>query len=304
MAPLPSTAPGGKLSRIGPGIRYMAVAAFFFSVMSLLVKAVGQRLPSQEIVFWRGLVTIIASSLAIYRAGVPMWGNRRKLLALRGALGFVALSCFFYSVVHLPLADATVIQYTNPVWTAVIAAIFLAERLGRRDAVALLVSLAGVVLIARPGFLFGASADRLDPVAVGVALGGAIVSASAYVTVRGLSKTEHPLVIVHYFAVAVVIGSLPVLFLSPLWPTPAEWLGLIGVGVSTHLAQVYMTRGLALEPAGRAMTVGYISIVFAVIWGALLFAEIPDALALGGAVLVVASTLWLGRRGAAGGAAA
>ncbi len=198
-------------------------------------------------------------------------------------------------MVHLPLADATVIQYTNPVFTALLAAVFLAEPIGGRESVAVVASLIGLLAIARPSFLFPSAAGGLDPLAVGVALTGAILSAAAYVTVRKLGRTEHPLVIVHYFAMIVVLGSLPVAATILKWPTPVEWIGLIGIGVTTHIAQVYMTRGLALEPAGRAMAVGYIQIVFAAVLGALVFAEFPDVPGVFGATLIVLSTLWLGR---------
>ena len=286
--------------QVSRGIRFMVWSAFLFSIMSVLVKAAGNRLPSQEIVFWRGLVTVVISTWALRRSGVPMWGNRRRLLVVRAGFGFLALSAFFYAVVHLPLAAATVIHYTNPVFTAVVAAIFLGERVRPRDATALVASLGGVALIARPEFLFAGNGAQLDPVAVSVALLGAVFSAVAYTTVRGLGKTEHPLVIVHYFAVAVTIGSLPVLFGGITMPRGVEWPILLGVGVSTHFAQVAMTRGLAIERAGRAMTAAYVTIVFAAVWGALLFAEFPDGLAIAGAVLIVGSTFWLGRSGRGG----
>lgn len=285
------------MSRFAPGLRFMVGAAFFFSLMSLLVKAVGQRLPSQEIVLWRGIVTVVLSYAALKRARVSARGTpgKRRLLILRGLLGFGALSCFFYAVVHLPLADATVIQYTNPVFTALIAAAVLAEPIGARELLAVLISLTGVTLIARPGFLFEAGAAPLDPVAVTVALAGAILSAAAYVTVRRLGRTEHPLVIVHYFSIIVVLGSLPIASPGMLWPTGIEWAGLVGVGVTTHIAQVYLTKGLAAEPAGRAMAVGYVQIVFAALLGAIFFTEFPGVLGVAGAALVIGSTLWLGR---------
>lgn len=272
----------------------MAAAAFFFSLMSLLVKLVGQRLPSQEIVLGRGAVTLVLAWIALRRAGVDPRGNRRGLLVLRGVLGFAALSCFYYAVVHLPLADVTVLQYTNPVFTALIAAIVLSETLGAIEAFCVATSLTGVVLIARPSFLFG-GAPELDPLAVGVALAGAVLSAGAYVTVRSLGATEHPLVIVFWFAAISTLGAIPTSAPSLLLPTPAEWAGLLGVGITTHIAQVYMTRGLKEERAGRAMSIAYLQIVFAAVWGALFFGEIPDAWTAAGATLVVAGTFVLGR---------
>lgn len=278
------------------GARYMVAAAFCFSLMSLLVKLVGQSMPSQEIVLVRGLITVVIAYAAIRRmVGLDFRGHRRGLLALRGVLGFAAVSCFFYAVVHLPLADVTVIHYTNPAFTAAIAAVVLAEPVRARDAASLVASLAGVVLIARPSFLFE-GASRLDPVAAGAGLLGAILSAGAYVTVRELRHTEHPMVIVLWFALVTTAGSVPGTIPGFVMPRGWQWLALAGVGITTHVGQVLLTHGLAAETAGRAMTVGYVQIVFAAVWGALFFGEHPDAWTLIGAALIVASTLAVARR--------
>jgi drug/metabolite transporter (DMT)-like permease len=267
----------------------MAYGAFWFSLMSLLVKVAGQGLPSQQVVLVRGVITLVLSYALVRRARVSPWGKKRKLLFLRGAFGFVALSLFYFSLVHLPLADASVIQYTNPVWVALLAALLLGERTAWGQALVLAACLAGVVLIAQPSFLFGGEA-RLPPLYVALALFGAFCSACAYVTIRKLTD-EHPLVIVFYLPVVTVVGTIPIVGPVLRWPTPLEWAVLLGVGVTTQIAQVYMTRGLQLEPAGRATAVGYLQIVFAGVWGALFFAEYPDALSLLGAALIVGSTL-------------
>lgn len=273
----------------------MAAAALFFSLMSVFVKAVGQRLPTMEVVLGRGVVTLALSWVTVRRVEVSPWGRRRGLLLLRGLFGFAALSCFYYAVIHLPLADATVIQYTNPIFTALIAALVLAEGMGTIELFCVLASLAGIVLVARPTFLFGAGAS-LDPVAVGVGLAGAVLSAAAYVSVRRLGASEHPYVIVFWFALITVVGSAPVAAPTLLWPTPLEWAGLAAVGITTQIAQVYMTRGLGLERAGRATAVGYLQIVFAGVWGVLFFRERPDLLGVLGASLIVAGTFLLARR--------
>lgn len=274
------------------GIRYMLAGAFWFSVMSVLVKLAGQRIPSQEIVLVRGVVTLALSVWLVRRARLSPWGNNRRLLLVRGLLGFAALSCFYYSLTHLPIAEATVIQYLNPVFTAVLAAVLLGERIGWLGAAGVLAGLAGVALVARPAVVFGGLAVPLDAVAVGVALGGAALSAGAYVAVRRLSATEHPLVIVFYFPLVTVPATIPTLLTGgAVWPTALEWAMLIGVGVSTQIGQVYLTRGLALEAAGRAMTVGYSQILFAAAWGFLLFGETPDVWLGAGAMLVIGGTL-------------
>lgn len=277
--------------RIPAGLRYMVLAAFWFSVMSLLVKVTGQRLSGAQMVLARSVVALALSYAMLRRVEVSPWGNRKGLLVFRGLTGFVGLLCFFYAVPRLPLADVTVIQYTNPVFTALLAALFLREGMGRREILGLLVSLGGVILVAQPSFLFAQAPESLDLTAVSVALVGAVFAAIAYTTVRKLRETEHHLVIVFYFPLLSIPASVPVMWNDALWPTPLEWLMLAGIGVTAQIGQVYLTRGLEAERAGRAMSMSYIQIVFAALWGLLFFAEVPDALSIVGAMLVVAGTL-------------
>jgi len=278
---------------LSTGLRYMVAGAFFFSVMSLLVKVAGQRLPSQQIVLARSLVMVVLALWTLHRLRIPLAGSRRGLLALRGILGFGALSCFYYALVHLPLAEATVLQYTNPAFAAVFAIFALGEVVRRRELLALLLSLAGVLLVARPTFLFGGAAT-LDPLAVGIGLTGAVLSAAAYVVVRMLG-TEHYMVVILYFAVISSVGAIPAAALHAVMPTPGEWLVLLAVGVTTHAGQVCMTRGLHLERAGRATAAGLVQIVFAAGWGLLVFGDAPGVWGLAGGALVVSGVLLLGR---------
>lgn len=271
----------------------MIIGAFFFSVMSLLVKLAGQRLPSQEIVLARSVVMAVLAFAMLRRSRIPLLGERRRLLVLRGLLGFGALSCFYFALVHLPLADATVLQYTNPAFAAVFAVFALGERMRPREIACLVLSLGGVLLVARPQFLFDAGTG-LDPVVVSVALLGAVLSAAAYVVVRMLGS-EHHLVVIFYFALVSVVGSLPASVATAVMPAPAEWLLLLGVGIFTHAGQVYMTRGLHLERAGRATAAALVQIVFAAALGALVFSQFPDATGVAGAALVMAGVLLLGR---------
>ncbi len=274
----------------------MAASAFFFSVMSVLVKAAGTTLPTMEIVLARGAVILVVTRAWLARKGVSPWGRRKGLLLTRGLLGFTALSCFYYALTVLPLADATVIQYTNPVWTALIAVVVLDERLRRIEVAGVVASLAGVVVLVRPTFLFGSGAAALDPLHVAIALSGALFSAAAYVTVRVLGATEDPLVIVFWFALVSVAAAVPLAAPTAVWPDATGWLLLAGVGVSAQIAQVFLTKGLGEERAGRAMAVAYLQIVFAAGWGALLFDEVPDAAMAGGALLVMVGTWLTGRR--------
>jgi drug/metabolite transporter (DMT)-like permease len=247
------------------------------------------------VVFVRAAVSLAVAYVLIRRARPGNWGNRKGLLVVRGLFGFAALSCFFYALVHLPLADATVIQYTNPVWTAWLGWLLLDEGLTRTEAALSAAGLLGVVLIAQPTVLFGGVA-RLDPYTVAVGLAGALFSASAYVSIRRLGRTEHPVIIVFYFTLITVPASFPGLLAHAVMPTATELALLGGVGVTAVLGQLYLTRGLQREPAGRATAISYVQVVFAATWGVLFFREYPDALSLAGAALVLASVLVIARR--------
>ena len=270
----------------------MVGAAFTFSLMALCVKLAGQTLPSEQLVLFRAGVALVLSWVMLRRRAISPWGTHRGLLALRGLAGFGGLSCYFYAVVHLPLADATVLQYLNPVLTAVLAAVVLGERLRWPEAASIAVSLTGVLLVTRPALLFGGQAGP-DPFASAVALLGAAFSAVAYVTVRKIGTREHPLVIVFWFPLVATPLSLPAVLEVWVWPTAPGWALLLAVGLLTQVAQVLMTRGLQLEPAGRATAVSYLQVVFATLWGVLVFGERPDAWTLCGATLIVSSAFLL-----------
>jgi drug/metabolite transporter (DMT)-like permease len=270
----------------------MVAAAFFFSVMSLLVKLAGERLPSSQMVLVRAVICLLLSWIWLRRVGVSPWGVNPRALLLRGLLGTAGLICFYYTLVTLPLAEAVVIAHTAPIFTAALAAVILGERVDRRLLLAIAFCAAGVVAIARPGILF-ATTPSLDPLGVAAAFAGAFSSACAYVLIRKIGSRENPLVTVFYFPLVTLPVILPFALTHWLWPRPLEWLMLLGLGVATQLAQVHMTRGLTLVPAGRATSVGYIQVVLAALWGALFFAEMPDLLTLAGATLVLGGTFAL-----------
>lgn len=284
------------LATVSLGLRYMILSALFFSMMSTLVKLGGQTMHSMQLVLARCLVAFVMSYIAIRRLGINPFGQaHRKLLILRGVLGFTGLCCFYYALTKLPLGEVTVIQYTNPMLTAFVASLWLKERLGKAEFLGVLGSLIGVVLIARPTFIFGGAASDFAPLALAAACTGAVVSSFAYTTVRALSGKAHAMVVVFYFPLIATPIALPASLPYLKVPTWQEWLILLGVGLTTQIAQVYMTRGLHLEKAGRAMSVTYLQIVFAFIWGVLLFDEVPSLLSCMGALIILASAIFVSR---------
>jgi drug/metabolite transporter (DMT)-like permease len=276
------------------GVQYAALGAVCFSFMSAFGKLAGDTIPTQQIVLVRGSVVTLWTYALLRKQKLSPWGTERGLLFLRGFLGYAALSCFLWAVVRLPLADTTVIHFTNPVFTALLAAVFLGEVLRGWEVFLALVALAGVLIVARPGFLFG-DVTGLEPMAVAAAMAGAILSAAAYVTARRLTRTHDTLVIVFSFAFVSLVGSLPATLQVFVWPTAWEWAVLLGVGVAAQGGQVYVTKALQVEKAGKVMAVGYLQIVFAALWGVVMFGEIPDEWTAAGAAIIIGATFLMAR---------
>jgi drug/metabolite transporter (DMT)-like permease len=273
----------------------MVASALSFSLMGVCVKQVGGRIPVAEVVLARALVSVALSWWLLRRSGVEPWGRQRGLLVWRGVVGTLALLCLYAAISQLPLAAATVLQYLYPTFTALLAWLVLGERVGKRVLAAVAVGWGGVLLVAHPGTLLAGSLGparlTLPLPAVLIALAGALLTAVAYVSVRKLRNSEHPLVIVFYFPLVAVPMSLPLVLLDPVWPTPVELLWLLGVGVFTQMGQVTLTSGLMALPAARATAISYVQVVFAGLWGWLLFGEGIDGWTIAGAALVLLATL-------------
>jgi len=277
------------------GLHYMVQSAFWFAVMGLLVKLASASLPTMQIVMLRGVVTLAIASAVLWRAGRSPLGS--PLLLLRGFVGSLALICFYTAVVNLPLAEATVIHQTAPLFTAMFAAWFLREPLHGRVLASLAVAFAGVVMIARPTWLFGGATGASGSwVFAFVALLGAVLSAIAYVTVRRLGRSEDPLVVVFWLPLVTIPVSAP--FALPVWTWPdlRGWACVIGIGISTQIAQVALTNGLARETAGRATAVGYLQVAFATVFSAIVFGVWPDGWGWIGMAAIVGSLLFASRR--------
>jgi drug/metabolite transporter (DMT)-like permease len=290
----------------------MLSSALSFSLMGVCVKAVGGRIPVGQVVLARSAVSLLLSVVMLRQAGLEPWGQRRGLLVLRGVIGTGALLCVFAALAQLPLAPATVLQYLQPTFTAVLAWLVLRERIGLRMVLAALLGWLAVLALSNPtelmtllGPVGGWLGQRQQPLPWGgvlLAIGGALFSACAYVSVRALGRTEHPLVIVFYFPLVGLVLTLPLVALQPVWPTAWEALALVGVGLFTQLGQIGVTKGLLGMPAGRATAMSYGQVPLAALWGWWFFREPLDPDTAVAAGLVLAATLLSLRRSPPSGA--
>ena len=279
----------------------MALSAFFFAVMAAGAKLLGGRIPPQEVILVRGVLNALFMLWLLRRRGLSWRPKRPGLLVLRGALGHFALSCYFWSVAHQPLATAVLLQQVHPVFTAVLAAWFLGERPGRRFVPAFLLAASGVAMLVPWGGAAGGPRP-LAPLLVGLC--GAVLSAAAYVTVRDASRTEHEETIVLWFPLtSVPLAAVGTLLEGPVAPGPVDWGWLVFVAAAGQLGQLFLTRGLARVPAGRATLANPLTIAFGAVLGWMAFGEPLGLATLSGGVAIVAAVLLAGggRNGAVDG---
>ena len=271
------------------GARALVLSSLAFSLMTVCVKQLGGRIPVSEIVLVRSVVSIALTGTAMALGGINPLGSNRRLLLLRGICGSIALLCFFEAITALPLASATVLQYTYPTFTAGAAWLLLGERLRRRIGIAVVLGWIGVVMVIQPEWL-GAGQIGLAMQPVMAALGGALFTALAYVCVRRLSTKEHPLVIILYFPLVSIPLTLPMVIHNGVLPSGLDWFWLLGVGVLTQLGQIWVTKGLSCLPAARATSLNYVQVLFAASWGWIWFNETITAFTCVGAALVLGAS--------------
>ena len=265
-------------------------ASFFFSLMTVCVKNIDERIPIYELVFFRSLMSLIITLFIIKMKNINPWGENRSLLIFRGILGTSALLCIFYAIRNMPLSISTVIQYTYPIFISIFAVIFINEKITRNIIFALIIGWLGILLIINPIQLSNINA-QIENLSVWLAFLGSICTALAYITVKKLSSTEDIYVIIGYFPLVSLVTLLPIVLVNWITPNLNEMIWIIGIGLFTQLGQIFLTIGLKNLPASKASTINYLQVLFGSIWGILFFNEIININFLLGALLVLLGTM-------------
>ena len=268
----------------------LVFASFFFSLMTVCVKNINQRIPIYELVFFRSLLSLMITLSIIKMKNINPWGNNKLLLILRGLLGTSALICIFYAIRNMPLSISTIIQYTYPIFISLFACIFINEKITKNIVFAIIVGWFGILLILNPTQLTNINVD-IDRLSIFIAFLGAIFTALAYVTVKKLAFTEDVYVIIEYFPLVSIIILLPVVFNNWITPNVYELLWIMGIGLFTQLGQTFLTIGLKSLPASEASSINYLQVFFASIWGVLFFSEIININFLFGSLMVLLGTI-------------
>ena len=248
----------------------MVFSAFFFCLMTIFVKLAGNELQTIQIVFFRGVFTLLTTYYLIKKYKASIWGNFRGVLFLRGITGSIALFFVYESLQRISIPEATVIQYLYPIFTAIFGLFLLNEKLSRNIIAAIFLGLAGVYTIFEFPFILSNESILIEDLSI--ALIGACLTGAAYVLVRKASKLgESPYTIMFYFPLFSVLISLPFMFSTWTMPSILCWIYIFFVGVFTQLGQLFLTFGYKILPAGKAASTSYVQVPFSIIAGMILF---------------------------------
>ena len=272
------------------GIVLVVLAGAFYSIMSGLIKHLGGRIPSVEIVFFRAAVVLTLLVPVLTRSGLASLKTRRpRLHFMRVVLTVIALNATYFALTTMPLADFTAITFSRSLFATVFAVIFLGEMVGRHRWVATAAGFVGVIVILRPG------GDSFEPAAL-FALLAACSVAGVMIIVRKLSSTEKMVTMMVYPAVFVVaVMAAPAAW---LWVTPTrdELVLLVGMSLISLAAQWCFIQAFRVGETSALAPVDYVRLLFATLVGMAFFGEVPDWATVAGSVIIIASTLYSVRR--------
>lgn len=272
---------------------WMVAASLLFACMGVCVKLGSARFSAAELVFARGAIALLIIYAYVRLAGLSLATPHWRTHLMRGIAGFVSLVMYFYSISVIPLATAVTLNYTSPLFLALLLAFWLRERVRPFLFVALAMGFAGVILLLRPSWGSGQIAGGL------FGLGSGVIASVAYLNVRRLGELGEPeWRTVFYFSLIAAIGGLPwVLWglagnwdAQPLNAIDARgWLLLLGVGGFGALAQLCMTRAYKHGKTMVSASLAYSTVVFSSLFGMLLWDETLPLVALLGMALILAS---------------
>lgn len=285
----------GSIARPRPflalGVRLLAAAAL--ATMAMLVKLSSERgVHLGELLFWRQATTlVVAASLIAFTRGPGAVRTRRLGAHFRRAISGIVCMCFVYgSLILLPLAEATVLSFTTPLFAVLLSVILFNEKVGHYRWGAVLLGFAGVAIIVQPGSATIAPAG----LATGL-IAGAMVAWVSF-QVQDLNTSERPLGIVFWFAAL----TTPILaLLLPLFWTSHDlttWLVVGAVGVSGTIAQLLLTASLRFGSAATIIVMDYTALLWATFYGWSIFERLPPPALWLGAPLIIAAGLLIAWR--------
>lgn len=282
-------AAGARFAALSPNVRgalWMLLSALAFTLMTSLIKYLGTDYPAALQTFYRQAAGLAVLLPLIVRDPVGSFRTTRPgILLFRSAAGTVGMILAFYAYQKLPLADANALSFTRTLWIVPLAAFVLREAIGPWRMGATLIGFAGVLLMLQPTVASGVGLPAL------AALGSAFLFALTITGMKILTRDHSTTVLIVWSAALGFVLAIPPALFVWRWPDPIDLVLLIAMGVLGLLTQTAYIKGMAAGDAAAMAPIDYTRLVFALVLGFVLFAELPNLMTMLGALVVIAATL-------------
>ena len=279
-----------KMPAAVKGAVLMTIAAGAFAGMNVTIRAMNGELHPFQVAFLRCAVGFLFMLPWLAHAGFAgLKTGSQKLYGSRAFVGYASMLCWFTALAYLPVAEATALSFTSPLFATAAAALLLGEIVRRRRWTATIVGFLGAMIVLRPG---------LD----GVSLAHALVLASAAlggwnaITVKQLTRTDNPNTIILYMTIYLVPLSLvPALFVWQ-WPSAQGWLLTLVLGAFATIGHQSFTRALAQCEASYVLPFDFTRLPIVAVMAYFIFGEVPDIWTWVGGSVIVGATVYIARR--------
>lgn len=276
------------------GVFFIVLSAFFFSLMSVFVRYAGDLPTFQKALFRNSVAAVVSFMLLLKSGSMKMQKGSFIPLFFRSLAGTVGIVCNFYAIDHMPISDASMFNKLSPFFTVIFSIFIIKEKANFWDWLLVGFAFVGVLFVSRPSFDY---AEILPP-AIGL-LGG-IGAGLAYTFVRKLrNQGERSAVIVFFFSAFSCLAVVPFVIAdhAPMTFVQVAWLLLAGCAASG--AQFSLTAAYKYAPAKELSVYDYSQVLFAAVWGMILFSEYPDVWSVVGYAIILGAAIlkwWLYKR--------
>ena len=271
------------------GVMWMLLAVVALTAMFAILKHMANELPFWVVALMRTAVALVLFVPWFVRVGIAGVATRRiGLHFLRALTGTASFACVVYALGKLLLSDTMVLSFTAPFWSIVISALLLGEVIRRPRITATIVGFVGVVMIVKPQ-------GEVDP-AMLVAVGSALFTSVAMVSMKALSSSEPPMRILFYFFTFGTLLLLPPAILTWQTPTPIQFAWLVGAGLLGAVGQNFLARAYDAADVGVVAPFDFVRLPLAAVLGFLVFDEIPDIWSGVGTLVIIAASLYIAHR--------
>ena len=280
------------MPQVQNGVIWMIIATFFFAFMGMFVKLGSPYFSEIELVFYRSFISLIFIILIIVNKKISLKTNFKKLHFYRSFVGFLSLLAFFYAISHLPLSTAISLNYTSPLFVALLITFFLNKKPSFYICCLLLIGFFGAFLILKPTLIGNSAFAGFIGLLSGFGAG------LAYLFMAQLGKVNEPDTrVVFYFT---LLSSICAGLLMLLEDTNSEifqhWWLLLGLGVSATIAQLALTKAYRVGNTLKNAGLSYLTILFSSILGLIVFSETLDVLSLVGILLIIISGIVVSKK--------